>query len=700
MSAVLTDIKKFIPRTDPITFEVLRHRLWQINDEQGRTVINVSGSPVASEANDFGVALTDAEGNLVTLGQYLIHHTAAISEVVRNAIESLGDDVGEGDVYLTNDPWMGALHQNDVCCVAPMHHEGKLIAWTACIVHQVDVGGPVSGSWNLDARTVFEEAPRYRFLPVMRHEQMQDSAVSTYLTNSRTPSSLELDLRAMIASSNVVRERLSETIDRYGVGAVTETMQDCMDYSEMLLRHRLASIVEGQWFAEDFMDHDGHEEGAFGIRLKLSKDDAGLHFDYTQSDDQADGSINCTFAGAFAGSLSPVMTQLCAKIPWNQGVMRCVTVSTREGSLNHARFPAPVGGASISACHHTSNAAMTSVALMITGSESPNIEPAMANWSGSPFVYNVFGKNQYGESFGTMLIDSHLGGGGARSFDDGYTAAGMLSVPQANVPNVESVEGLSPLLYLYRRRATDSGGSGARRGGLAVTSAMALYGSDDLNVTVSTQGAQHSCAAGLDGGFPGGGVNTAIVRGPDAPGALIGGHRSHDRTEWGGALEQLASKARLKLQNGDVLITQPHGGGGLNDPLLRDPEDVASDVRAGDVSAEQAESTYGVIVAEGGVDDQATQAKRLRARSERLGGDVPTRDAITVHRRDERLIQRISPVGAAGPMVGREWNGDSPFFQLHEYICPDSGYLVDVQIRKRGDDRRTLDTQYTDSQEA
>lgn len=671
---------RFTPRTDPITFEVLKHRLWQINNEQGRTVINVSGSPVASEANDFGVALTDAEGNLVALGEYLIHHTAAIAEVVHNAIVMLGANVGVGDAYLTNDPWMGALHQNDVCLVAPVHHDGELIAWTASIVHQIDVGGPVPGSWNLDARSAYEEAPRYRFLRVMRGNVAQADAVDTYLTNSRTPSSLELDLRAMIASSNVVKERFAETIERYGVRAVIDTMQDCIDYSEMLMRQRLVSITKGDWDTQDFMDHDGHQEGAFGIRLRLSHDDSGLHFDYSGSDDQAGGSINCTRAGALAGSLSPVMTQLAAGIPWNHGIIRCVSVTTRKGSLNDAEFPAPVGGASISACHHTSNAAMSAVARLLVDSPETIVEDPMANWSGSPYVYNVFGENQYGDTFGTMLIDSHLGGGGARSFADGYTAAGMLSVPQASAPNVESVEALVPLIYLHRKRTRDSGGAGAHRGGVSITSAMTLHGTSQLNVTVSTQGAQHSSAAGLCGGYPGGGANTMVVQHAKSAPELIAEYARSEHGEWTGTVDILPSKARLQLQPGDVLVTSPHGGGGYKDPLLRDPQDVLADVLAGNVSAEEAARTYGVVLDGATVDQVGTEKQRVRIRTERLGSS-PSGDEIDSTGRP--AVERIGPVGGAGPQVGRRWDGDSPNFQLHEYICPTSGYLVDTQIQKR-----------------
>jgi N-methylhydantoinase B len=708
---------EFRPRTDPVTFEVLRHRLWQINDEQGRTIINVSGSPVASEVNDFNIALTDAEGNLVMLGPYLIHHTGAISVVVRNAIAMLGDNIGEGDIFLTNDPWMGALHHNDVCCVAPVHHEGRIVAWTACTVHQIDVGGPVPGSWYLKATDTFQEAPRYRFLRIVRGGEIQTEAVETYLTNSRTPNLLELDLRAMVASSNVVKERLAEAWERYGIDAVTATMQDCIDYSESMLRQRLAAIPDGSWYAEDYLDHDGHEERVYAIRLRLTKRGSTLHFDYTRTDDQAPGFINCTYAGCLAGTLSPVLTQLCDGIPWNQGVMRCVEIATREGILNNASFPAPVGMGTISSCHHTSNASMSTVSKMLSCGRD-GAHPPMANWSGSPYVYNVFGKNQAGLPFGTMLVDSHLGAAGARTFADGYSTSGVLSVPRASVPNVESVESLYPLLYLYRRRTPDSGGAGLFRGGVSGASAIALYGVDRLNVTVSTIGAQHSCAAGLGGGYPGAGVNTVLVRGSEALEQLESGALELEPRSWGGEYTVLPSKEAFVMGAGDVLITMPHGGGGFRDPLLRDPDAVRHDVLHGYVSRKQALATYGVVLEDDAADIEATAAARRQRREARIGrppavDELPPTEfegwerlGEAIRHRDgayacahctgplefagdnvkEAAIQLVGPIGRAGPLVALRWDGDSPGFQLHEYACPSCGYLLDVQVRRRGDD--------------
>src|ERR671917_1885695 len=115
------------PRTDPITFEVLRHRLWQINDEQGRTIINVSGSPVAYEANDMNTVIADPSGATVFVGPYMTILVGPLSLIIRNAVATFGaDGIRPGDMYITNDPWLGAVHQNDLVLVAPVHWQGEL----------------------------------------------------------------------------------------------------------------------------------------------------------------------------------------------------------------------------------------------------------------------------------------------------------------------------------------------------------------------------------------------------------------------------------------------------------------------------------------------------------------------------------------------------------------------------------------------
>ena len=166
---------------------------------------------------------------------------------------------------------MGAVHQNDVCLIAPVHRDGKLVAWVGSTIHQVDVGGPAPGSWNYLARDTFQEAPRYRFLKLMRKGEIQPEVMETYLTNSRTPHLVELDLRGQIAAANVAKERLDLLFRKYGTDTVTKVMTDMLDYTEFMLRRKLTQIPDGEWYAEDHLDHSGHREAIHTLRLKLTK---------------------------------------------------------------------------------------------------------------------------------------------------------------------------------------------------------------------------------------------------------------------------------------------------------------------------------------------------------------------------------------------------------------------------------------------
>ncbi|HZU04617.1 MAG TPA: hydantoinase B/oxoprolinase family protein [Chloroflexota bacterium] len=596
-----------------------RYTLWQINDEQGRTIINVSGSPVAYEANDMNTVIADPSGATVFVGPYMTILVGPLSLIIRNVLATFGaDGVHPGDMYITNDPWLGAVHQNDMILVAPVHWEGELVAWVASSIHQVDVGGPVPGSWNPSATDTFQEAPRYRFLRVVRDGVVQPEVVATYLTNSRVPHLLELDLRAQIAAANVAKERLAELLRQRGVGPVRDTLQDCLDYTEFRLRRRLRELPDGRWYAESYIDHNGHQEGLYAIRLTLIKRGEQLIFDYTATDAESPGFINATYASALGWTFAAILTNLCPDLPWNEGALRPVEIRTREGTLHHARFPRPVSSGPVNAGWATHNAACAALARMLAASETHR-HLLMATWAGSVFIYNSAGINQYGEPFATMFIHSPLQGGGARYAADGHDVGGLLHAPRPSVTNVESAEANFPLLYLWRKRAVDSGGPGRYRGGVSAASAITPYGTEELELVVNTVGSDQSCTVGLDGGYPGGGAQLLVWRGAQPLAQLAAGRPPRDLAALGGAPEVLPPKYRLRLRPGDVLVGVPHGGGGFGDPLTRDPEHVARDVREGYVSAAASAAIYGVVLdPSGAVDAEATAARRAALRAERL----------------------------------------------------------------------------------
>ena len=730
-------MRTFVPRTDPVTYEVLRHRLWQINDEQGRTILNVSGSPVASEANDFNAGIANADGELISVGPYIVVHMVALSLVIRSALAMFGGKEGiePGAMFLVNDPWLGAVHQNDVCVIAPVHLDGRLIAWTGSVIHEVDVGGPVAGSWNPAATDTFQEAPRYRLLKIVREGRVQPEVLDTYLTNSRTPDLVEMDLRAQIAAANVAKERLVATCRRWGIERVLDTMADVLDHSEALLRRKLGEIPDGRWDAEGYLDHDGREDKIYTCRLSLRKEGERLVFDYRGSDPQAAAFINSPRTGVLGGTFVALLPYLCSDIPWNGGVLRAVEVLADEGSLHNARYPAAVSSGVVNACWQVSNTASLALARMLACSERHRHE-LMAVWSGSTFVFNLFGSDQRGRPFGTMILNSPLQGDGARYFADGHDVGGQLMAPRPAAPNVETVEALYPLLYLYRRRAMDSGGPGRYRGGVSAESAIAPHGTSELSVRVTTFGADQSCTEGVAGGYPGGGSNPLVVRGSDALERLRAGRPVASFRDLAGAFEALPPKHTFDLRAGDVFIGVPHGGGGFGDPLEREPAAVARDVVERCVSRARAGETYGVVLRGEGAalraDDEATAALRDALRATRLrearapsaawrlpaaapagtiGPDATDGGAPAIRLSESLrdiggivacascgapiapsgadptagLAVRVRALGAASPWVAMRWNGESRRFILVERLCPGCGRLIETTQRRTGE---------------
>lgn len=709
----------FKPRVGPIDFEVLRHRLWQINDEQGRTIINVSGSPVASEANDFNVGIANAKGEIVCVGSYMGQLILGLGSAVKNAYSLFGEEgIEDGDIYLTDDPWLGAVHQNDVCLMAPVFWEGKLISWVGSSIHQVDVGGGFEGSWNPESTSIFQEAPLYDFLKVVRKGKVQPEVVATYTRNSRLPTLLELDMRSQIAGINVTRERLYELIREYGVDTITSVMEDCLDYQEFLLRRKLLQIPDGEWYTEDYLDHDGHQEKLYTVRLKLTKKGDRLIFDYRDSDPQTPGFVNCTRTSLAGLTFLSVATHLCNDIPWGWGILRLVDILSIEGTVIDAKYPAPVSGAPVNAGWKVKTTSSLALSKMLTSSENYK-ENAMAVWVGSSCIYIVFGINQYHKPFGTMLLSSTMGGGGARYFDDGYNQSAPLESTTPSVINVESAELNTPILYLYRKRTIDSGGAGKYRGGVSARSCITPYDTDSLRVFTTTLGTTHTSSFSLDGGYPGGGSNCFLKKNTPILQLIKEGNFPENLVDiQGKELEILPSKYWFSFQAGDVLETEAHGGGGFCDPLERDPRLVQKDVLDKCVSPEWAFGIYGVVLDSESlkIDADATKARRKELKAERLKsgqrirpaqeGLLPTNGATArlgeslyvteglVHCRSckgiiskasdnpkEYCLLIRSPLKKANPWIALRLKGDNPLFALQEYVCPHCGKLLFVDVR-------------------
>lgn len=606
---------------DPVTFEILRHKLQSINEEQAIALKDVSVSPIVTAASDFNNALYTADGRVASMGPQVVFHSGAMPVVLRHVMEAFGpQEIGDGDMFVVNDPYYGAVHHPDVSLVAPIFHGPELIAWAGVAAHQVDMGGMSVGSISALAREKQQEGLMMPPIKLVEGGRLREDVWRLILNMSRQPQMVGLDIRGFIASNAVARVRLRELIDRYNADTVTTVMEELIRYSERRVRERLRSLPDGEFRTRGFLDHDGMENRVYRTDVRLEKDGDVLRFDMRDSSPQAPTYINCTegaLVGAIFGGTAPT---LAAGIPWNHGILNAIEVIAPPGLIVNAQRPAATGAATIGQGWTIMSVASHAVSKLLAFSDELR-HHSCAITHGTFAALFSGDRNQHGEPYGTQLIDAQIGGGGASAVSDGIDQSGALVAPRPHIANVETNEMHGPMLFLFRCFFSDSGGDGAHRGGRAAGTAWTPHGVQRLRNSVTAHGVEVPVSFGQFGGMPGICNRQLVIRGtrvrelyehgalPLTPEDLLS---PIDLEALGGEVEVLEAKVpEFELVPGDVVLYTWQGGGGYGDPLERDPALVARDVELGIISGARAREVYGV------------PGDRDALRRERLTGSIP-----------------------------------------------------------------------------
>ncbi|GLY70508.1 hydantoinase B/oxoprolinase family protein [Amycolatopsis taiwanensis] len=698
---------------DPITFEILRHRLWVINDEAATTIGRVSGSQVATEANDVNTALMTPDGQVVVTGIYILVQVVSLSGVIQDILANYGDNPGirSGDMFLTNDPYVGAPHQPDAIVVAPIFDGETLIAWSGSVVHQPDVGGPTAGSINVAARSIFEEPIPMPPVRIVEGGVIRRDIEREYLIRSRTPDLNALDLLGQVAANRLQAERVLELCARYGTDTLVNTLQRLVTATETQFRQRLASLPDGRFRHTAFMEHDGRENTVFAIRLTMTKRGEKLTLDFTESSDQAESGVNATLATTQNFAMAAVMALLGYGMPWvPAGFAAAVDLRTREGSVVHARWPAAVAMSVNAAGQEVRTCVNACIARLLDAAGEPDGafgDRVLASCMSSAPAQTIAGRTEQGRPFGTMLLDGLLGGGGARGFADGADVSGILTSPGAACANIEVIEQRYPLRYLWRRERPDSGGPGRYRGGVSAEHGYLPHRAGGrFDTTVFSHGVEQPTSTGVAAGEPGAPTGMMLVPGEpdvDTP--------AEDVAAGGTALP---AKASVAIEPRQTYLSWCAGGGGVGDPLDRPADEVLADVRAGLVSRDGAERDYGVVIADSAVDPVATDTLRRDRRRTRLGGRDPLPPADVARSGRRRLSSALDVVAGSvqcrrcdteiGPAtdnvrqhlvtaelpVTKRWpetarHEGARRFVFRRYFCPGCAAQVDTEIALRGE---------------
>ncbi len=689
---------------DPISFEIIRHKLHMVLEEAIAALENVSGSPITAEGHDLMVSLYDADGNLMLGGVGFLHHITSAAQAVKHLIAEFEGDPGinENDVYFLNDPYVAALHAPDVYMISPIHDGGKRVGFVANFVHVTDIGSIDPGGFSPNARSVYQEGFQTRGLKLVEGGKLRRDLLETILNMVRDPEMVQLDLRSQLAANHVAKQRMQALYADNGSDVVNDVARTLINQSEAALRDRIRLLPDGVWRVREHVDAGGLY---CTVELAVTVDGDEMVFDFTGSSPELPIGLNCTYWATWGALFAPLFPLLAWDITWNQGVTKPIRMIVEPGTVVNCKRPAPVSIATVGVVQVINN--LSTLALSkILGASSSLRNRATAVWQGSQAPVRTHGLDRAGRYFISPLTDSFCGAAGARANADGVDLGGELPNVVSRWANAETAELHGPLIYLYRRLIPDSGGPGKYRGGVCHEFAFSANGlpGQRLGVTLFGKGVEAPMSLGLFGGYPGGNISYVTVRDVGRREQLAGSlgpvAESRERTSWGS----------FEIGRDDFEYIRFMGGGGYGDPLDRDPNAVLRDVVEGVVSEPAAQNLYGVILdlAECVVLADKTSLRREEIRRNRLGvaagslakrREVPdsgmrigeylqridsgatqctwcgTEVAKAGDRWKDAAVVRVAPLAGAGP--GRSSSGR---YSLREFFCPACATALDIEV--------------------
>ena len=548
---------------DPVTYEVIRHNLWNINEEHGATIQRISGSPVAIYALDLNPSILTEDAEFVYFGPYMQYMSGVTDTQVKWILEYRSDNPGirEGDMFLANDPWVGAAHQMDVMVICPVFWEGALFCWITNCLHQYDIGGITPGSFCPAAESAFDEGILIPPVKIVENDVVRRDIEELYLRSSRKPEMVALDFRAQLAGNMSARARMLHLVRRYGPRTVKGVMKRIIDNAEAAFLAKLARLPDGAWSDRTYVEacRPG-DRRTHRVQITVTKRGNRLIFDNDGTAPQ-DGAMNATYSG-WRGSVMVAINELLA---WDQyfavgGALRHIDFDPTAGTLNCADFPASVSTAPTQSMEISLYPAYNAISKMLYSDETLRGD-IMGIGGTSQWPATIFrGIDQWGERYGYLLIDPIGGSIGAFAHGDGINTGGQARTPICQLPNVEHNEQNFPLLVLYRKELPDSGGAGRFRGGLSAETCFIPHNTERITQDTLSSGNATPTSTGMMGGFPSTTNAYQFIRESDILERMAARRMVEDHTEVAGRREHL----ELRQENFDQ-----HPGGCLRGALVR-----------------------------------------------------------------------------------------------------------------------------------
>jgi N-methylhydantoinase B len=724
-SAKLKLHSDYEPDIDPITFEVIRHALWNINEEHGATIQRVSGSPVAMYALDLNPTIMTEDAEFVYVGPYMQYMSGVADTQVKWILQYRSDNPGiaDGDMFLSNDPWVGAPHQQDVMLICPIFWEGELFAWITNCLHQYDIGGITPGSFCPAAESSFDEGISLPPVKIIEDLEIRKDIEEVYLRSSRKPEMVALDFRAQMVGNTSARKRMLGLIRRYGPKTVKAVMKKIIADSEISYLEKMAKLPDGVWQDRTYVEccRPGDRK-TYRVVLTIRKKGSRLVFENEGTAHQ-DGAMNATYSGWRGSQIVAINQLLC----WDQnfapgGALRHIDFDPTLGTFTCARHPASVSTAPVQAMEISLYPTYNALSKLIYS--DPQMRGDIICIGGtSQWPATIFrGIDQWGEKYGYILVDPIGGAIGAFSHADGISTGGQARTPICKMPNIEHTEQDFPVLFLYRKEVPDSGGAGKFRGGLSAESCFVPHNTPSITQDTLSSGNATPTGTGMMGGYPGATNEYKYVRHSDIQDRIESRKMIDDISEVAGEPVTLQLRqVNFEQLPADVYSVVCSAAGGFGDPLDRDRQKVKEDVEAHSVTVDGAREIYGVVIDSetGDLDHDATESVRTNARNERLNGhrlnpvkangELLLEVTENIHMRSgkgrtvyccakchteigqlgenykEHCIRIDKHVSKSNLLIGEPSRFIDDVPQFRQFVCPGCGTLIENEIAMKGE---------------
>ena len=546
---------------DQITLEIIQNSLQAAADEMFAAMRKTAMSSIIYEVLDLGTGITDSKGRIASSGAGIPAFIGVLDKSVQALLRKFNkpDDISPGDVFIVNDPYYGGVtHLNDLVLAMPVFADGEIIAWTANIAHNSDVGGMAPGSLSGDATEIFQEGLRLPGVKLIRAGKTEQAVMDIITVNSRMPDFLLGDVWAAISSVRVGAKRLEELATKYGAGTFKKAMVSFMEFGEATAKAELKNLPKGTFELSEEQD-DGR---IYNAKITITDDE--FIVDLRDNPDQDNGPTNTCRDGTIVCAQMVFKSLTDSESPANDGSFRPLKVLTREGSVFHAQEPAAIGFYFETEVR---------VYDLIWRCLAPYIPKRLPSGHFSTIAGTFIGGIHPDTGRQYTVIEPQIGGWGAWEGRDGNPCIFSGFHGETYNTPAEISEARNGLFVDRMELNTAEGGEGEFTGGRGLK----------LEYRVRT-----------DNGFLTAGYTRSKIKPWALEGGLEGSGNYVEVIKTDGSEERYSFVSGLTVNRDDVIRVITSCGGGYGDPKKRDVEKIKADIKNELLTLERAQKIYGM----------------------------------------------------------------------------------------------------------